>query len=166
MWNAAQHFSRDGAKCSNSTQQLGARLCIFEMAHSWLPLSRRMTRRLQTKKPFLVGMVANHVADSLIPNGIQRHSLPARFAELPAFNSVPHLVRIIKRFVADCKKTAFLFALAGPADSIRRKFERIEMHICRTYRWKAAAHSQATSAIRAAFPLGTGVAEIAIWRLG
>ena len=100
-------FSSDGAKCSNSTQQLGARLCIFEMAHSWLALSRRMTRRLKTKKPFLVGMVANHVADSLIPNGIQRHSLPARFAELPALNSVPHLVRIIKRFVTDCKETAF-----------------------------------------------------------
>lgn len=134
MWNAAQHFSRDVAKCSNSTQQLGAQLRIFEMAHRWFPHPRRMTRRLQTKKPFLAGMVANHVADSLIPNGIQRHSLPARFAELPAFNSAPHLVRIIKRFVADCNETAFLFVLAGKADSILRKFGRMEMHICRTFR--------------------------------
>ena len=132
--NAAQHFSRDVAKCSNSTQQLGARLRIFEMARSWFPHSRRMTRRLQTKKPFLAGMLANHVADSLIPNGIQRHSLPARFAELPALNSAPHLVRIIGRFVADCSETVSLFVVAGTADSIHRKFGRMEMRIYRTFR--------------------------------
>ena len=105
------------------------------------------TRRLQTKKPFLAGMLANHVADSLIPNGIQRHSLPARVAELSAFNSARHLVRTIGRFAADYSETASLFVLAGTADSIHRKFGRMEMHICRTYRWKAAMHCPAAAAI-------------------
>ena len=49
-----------------------------------------------------------------------------------SFNSVPHLVRTIERFIADYNETASPFTWVATADSILRKLERLSIRICGT----------------------------------
>ena len=49
-----------------------------------------------------------------------------------SFNSVPHLVRTIKRFIDDYNETSAPFVWVATADSILQKIERLSMRICGT----------------------------------
>ena len=49
-----------------------------------------------------------------------------------SFDSVPHLVRTIKSFIAECNEAASPFAWHATADSILEKLERLSMRICGT----------------------------------
>ena len=92
--------------------------------------------------PTLTTAEAIELIESLLPdrtsafwlNQVERWFalISQRAIQRGSSDSVPHLVRTIKRFIDDYNETAAPFVWVATADSILQKIKRLSMRICGT----------------------------------